>query len=47
MISRTITNSVVLVALMFGAAGFSMPVSGKADARRGVKPYYSETYEFD
>ena len=44
---RNMIGSVPATATMFGVVIASMHVTSEAEARRGVKPYYSKTYEFD
>jgi hypothetical protein len=47
MVLRSFITSTLSACPAFGAAVASMIVTGAAEARRGAKPYYSETYEFD
>ena len=47
MISKNIINAVLLAALAVAGALSSLLVASDAEASRYIKPYYSETYEFD
>ena len=44
---RNMIRSILATVMMIGVAIASMHVTGEVEARRGVKPYYSRTYEFD
>jgi hypothetical protein len=47
MILWNMIRSMPAFAAIFGVAIASMHATTEAEARRGVKPYYSRTYEFD
>ncbi len=40
-------SSIPATAIVFGVVVASMHVTSEAEARRGAKPYYWRTYEFD